>query len=119
LAKINAAVQAANVAEDAVASAKEAPVSRSTELGLLLLEAKKLHPVVKGFEALPAAVLVPGGRARFRRTANCRFQGRLAPSCENGRDARRVPVVAIALPGRSNKSHVLKNERPGANAQPS
>jgi hypothetical protein len=58
LAKINAAVKAANDAEakanDAEAKATTAKaelVSRSKEVGLLLLEAKQLHPVVKDFKA--------------------------------------------------------------------
>jgi hypothetical protein len=52
LAKINAAVAAANEAEQAVTTAQGELVSRSRTVGLLLLEAKKLHPAVKDFEAL-------------------------------------------------------------------
>lgn len=51
LEKISAAVQAANTAEQSVAAAQTELVSRSRTLGLLLLEAKKLHPAVKEFEA--------------------------------------------------------------------
>jgi hypothetical protein len=51
LAKINAAVKAANTAEASVATAQAELVSRSRAVGLLLLEAKKLHPAVKDFEA--------------------------------------------------------------------
>ena len=51
LAKINAAVKTANVAEQSVTTAQAELVSRSKEVGLLLLEAKKLHPAVKDFEA--------------------------------------------------------------------
>jgi hypothetical protein len=51
LAKLNEAVAAANEAEKSVATAQAELVSRSKAVGLLLLEAKKLHPSVKGFEA--------------------------------------------------------------------
>jgi hypothetical protein len=51
LAKINAAVAAANEAETKVITAQAELVSRSKTVGLLLLEAKKLHPAVKDFEA--------------------------------------------------------------------
>jgi hypothetical protein len=51
LAKINAAVKAANDAEATVTTAQAELVSRSKTVGLLLLEAKKLHPAVKDFEA--------------------------------------------------------------------
>jgi hypothetical protein len=50
LAKINAAVAAANEAETAVTTAQDVLVSRSKAVGLLLLEAKKLHPVAADFE---------------------------------------------------------------------
>jgi hypothetical protein len=51
LTKINAAVAAANKAEQTVTAAKDELVSRSRAVGLLLLEAKKLHPAVKDFDA--------------------------------------------------------------------
>ena len=51
LEEINAAVQAVNEAEQGVTTAQEELVSRSKKVGLLLLEAKKLHPKVKDFEA--------------------------------------------------------------------
>jgi hypothetical protein len=51
LTKINAAVAAANEAEQTVTAAQAELVSRSKAVGLLLLEAKKLHSVVKDFEA--------------------------------------------------------------------
>jgi hypothetical protein len=51
LAKINAAVKAANVAEQSAVTAQAELISRSKEVGLLLLEAKKLHPTVKDFDA--------------------------------------------------------------------
>jgi hypothetical protein len=50
LTRINAAVVAANEAERSVATAQAELVSRSKAVGLLLLEAKKLHPKVKDFE---------------------------------------------------------------------
>ena len=58
LAKINEAVAAANEAETKMAAAqaevtaaKAEHVSRSMTVGLLLLEAKKIHPTVKDFVA--------------------------------------------------------------------
>lgn len=51
LAKLNEAVKAANVAERSVTTAQLELVSRSKAVGLLLLEAKKLHPKVKDFDA--------------------------------------------------------------------
>jgi len=51
LKKINMAVAVANDAEKRAATAKDEHVSRSRAVGVLLLEAKKLHPAVKDFEA--------------------------------------------------------------------
>jgi hypothetical protein len=51
LTKLNAAVRAANDAEAKVTTAQAELVSRSKAVGLLLLEAKKLHPKVKDFDA--------------------------------------------------------------------
>jgi hypothetical protein len=51
LGKINDAVKAANDAEQTVTTAQTELVSRSRQVGLLLLEAKKLHPKVADFEA--------------------------------------------------------------------
>ena len=51
LSRINKAVAAANEAETTVTTAQAELVSRSRAVGLLLLEAKKLHPAVKDFEA--------------------------------------------------------------------
>jgi hypothetical protein len=50
LAKLNEAVAAVNRAEQTVTTAQVELVSRSRTVGLLLLEAKKLHPAVKDFE---------------------------------------------------------------------
>src|SRR5262249_57800291 len=49
--KINAAVAEHNAAEQAVTIAQSELVSKSKEVGRLLLEAKKLHPKVADFEA--------------------------------------------------------------------
>jgi hypothetical protein len=51
LPKIQAAVTAVNEAEGNVTTAQGDLVARSKVLGTLLLEAKKLHPKVKDFEA--------------------------------------------------------------------
>jgi hypothetical protein len=51
LERLNTAVAAANEAEKTVTTAKAELVSRSKLVGMLLLEAKKLHPAVKEFKA--------------------------------------------------------------------
>jgi hypothetical protein len=51
LAKLNEAVAAANEAEQTVTTAQAELVSRSKTVGLLLLEARKLHSTLKDFEA--------------------------------------------------------------------
>jgi hypothetical protein len=51
LAKINEAVKAVNEAETNVTTATAELVSRSKTVGVLLLEAKRLHPKVADFEA--------------------------------------------------------------------
>lgn len=51
LARIKLAVVAANDAEQNVTTARAEHESRSREVGMLLLEAKKLHPAVNDFEA--------------------------------------------------------------------
>jgi hypothetical protein len=51
LVRINTAVAAVNEAEKTAQTAKDELVSRSKAVGMLLLEAKKLHPVVKDFLA--------------------------------------------------------------------
>jgi hypothetical protein len=51
LTKLNDAVAAANEAEAKVTTAQAELISRSRTVGLLLLEAKKLHPAVKDFQA--------------------------------------------------------------------
>jgi hypothetical protein len=54
LEKINAAAQAVNESETAVAAAQADRVQKCKALGLLLLDAKKLYPKVKDFEAFLA-----------------------------------------------------------------
>jgi hypothetical protein len=49
--KVNKAVAACNEAEKTAQTAQSELVSRSKVLGALLIEAKKLHPKVKDFEA--------------------------------------------------------------------
>jgi hypothetical protein len=49
--KINAAVKSYNTTEKTVATAQAEHASRGRALGLLLLEAKKLHPKVQDFDA--------------------------------------------------------------------
>jgi hypothetical protein len=56
LVKLNKAVAAANEAEKTVTMAQGELVSTSKAVGLLLLEAKKLHPAVKEFHAFLARV---------------------------------------------------------------
>ena len=56
LAKLNEAVAAANEAEKTVTTAQAELVSRSKAVGLLLLEAKKLHPGGEGLRGIPESV---------------------------------------------------------------
>src|SRR5262249_27856460 len=49
--EINVAVAAVNAAETASQKAQAVHVSRSKQVGLLLLKAKQLYPAVKDFEA--------------------------------------------------------------------
>jgi hypothetical protein len=56
LEKLNSAVRAADEAEQNVETARTEFVSRSKAVGLLLLEAQKLHPKVKDFKAYLAKV---------------------------------------------------------------
>jgi hypothetical protein len=51
LTKLNVAVKAANEAQACVTTAQAELASRAKAVGLLLLEAKKLHPKVKDFDA--------------------------------------------------------------------
>jgi hypothetical protein len=51
LGRINAAVAVANDAERRATTAREEHVARSKTVGLLLLEAKKMHPAVEDFDA--------------------------------------------------------------------
>jgi hypothetical protein len=78
LQELELAVAAANDAEQSVKTAKAELVSRSTRVGMLLLEAKKLHPAVKDFDAFLKEVdglglsraydlmRLAGGRKRMR-----------------------------------------------------
>ncbi len=51
LREIKLAVEATNAAEQSVTTAQAEHVSRSKQVGMLLLDAKKLHPAVEDFEA--------------------------------------------------------------------
>src|SRR2546430_6487658 len=51
LIKLNAAFKAVNEAATSVTTAKAELVSRSKTVGLLLVEARKLHPELKEFKA--------------------------------------------------------------------
>jgi hypothetical protein len=78
LVTLKLAVAAVNDAEQSVTTAKAELVSRSTRVGMLLLEAKKLHPAVKDFDAFLKEVdglglsraydlmRLAGGRKRLR-----------------------------------------------------
>ena len=48
---IKLAVAAVNAAEQSLTTAQAEHVSRSNRVGMLLLEAKKLHPEVRDFDA--------------------------------------------------------------------
>jgi hypothetical protein len=51
LGRLKAAVAVANDAERRATTARDEHISRSKAVGILLLEARKLHPAVKDFEA--------------------------------------------------------------------
>ena len=85
LAKINAAVAAANVAEQTAETARVELVSKSKAVGLLLLEAKQLHPKVKEFEAFLKRV---DGLGRSRAYDLMRLAGGRVTDDELKQDAR-------------------------------
>lgn len=85
LAEINEAVSAANEAETMVTTAQAELVSRSKKVGVLLLEAKKLHPVVKDFEAFLQKVQ---GLKRSRAYDLLRLAGDRTTDDELKREAR-------------------------------
>jgi hypothetical protein len=92
LEEINAAMQAVNEAEqsvataqDGLASAQHALVSRSKNVGLLLLEAKKLHPKVKDFKTFLGKV---EGLKLSRAYDFMRFAGGRTTDEELKKDAR-------------------------------
>jgi hypothetical protein len=85
LKKINVAVAAANAAEAIVTTAQAELVSQSKTVGLLLLEAKKLHPAVKDFEAFLEKVQ----RLKLSRAYDCmRIAGGRTTDEELKKDAR-------------------------------
>jgi hypothetical protein len=98
LVKLNEAVAAANEAEKivttaqaTVATAQAELVSRSKTVGLLLLEAKKLHPAVKEFEAF---------LKRFR-DSSCRVHMTFCVSpaaARPTRNSRRMPANVSGSP---------------------
>jgi hypothetical protein len=91
LKKINEAVAAANEAKATVSTARDELVSRSRAVGELLLEAKKLHPKVKDFEAFLKGVvgLGPSGELRLSRAYDMmRIAGGRATEEEIRKDAR-------------------------------
>ena len=85
LTKINKAVAAANEAEKTVTTAQAELVSRSKTVGMLLLEAKKLHPAVKDFEAFLKRV---DGLKRSRAYDLLRLAGGRTTDEELKKDAR-------------------------------
>jgi hypothetical protein len=85
LARLNAAVAAVNEAEKIAATVQTELISRSKTVGLLLLEAKKLHPAVKDFEAFLKKV---NGLKRSRAYDLLRLAGGRTTDEELRRDAR-------------------------------
>jgi hypothetical protein len=63
LVTLKLAVAAVNDAEQSVTTAKAELVSRSTRVGMLLLEAKKLHPAVKDLMRSSRRLMASGCRA--------------------------------------------------------
>lgn len=85
LVRLNMAVAAANEAEKTVSTAQTELVSRSKLVGTLLLEAKKLHPTVKKFEAFLKRV---NGLKRSRAYDLMRLVGGRTTEEELKKDAR-------------------------------
>jgi hypothetical protein len=83
--KINAAVKAADEAEQNVTTAQAELTSRSKTVGLLLLEAKKLHPKVKDFDAFLKKV---NGLSQSRAYDLMRLAGGRTTDDELKKDAR-------------------------------
>ncbi len=82
---VNEAEQAVNEAEQSVTTAKTEFVSRSKKVGLLLLEAKKLYPKVKDFQAFLSKV---EGLHRSRAYDLIRLAGGRTTDAELKKDAR-------------------------------
>ena len=85
LVRINEAVAAVNKAEKTAETVKTVIVSRSKVVGKLLLEAKKLHPAVKDFEAFLKRV---DGLGRSRAYDLLRLAGGRTTDEELRKDAR-------------------------------
>jgi hypothetical protein len=105
LSKIQEAVTAANEAEKYVTTAQAELVSRSKAIGLLLLEAKKLHPAVKDFEAFLKRV---DGLKRSRAYDYLRIAGGRTTDEELRKDARE----------RQKKAREKKKKIPGPTPTP-
>jgi hypothetical protein len=102
LEKINIAVKAANDAEAKVTTAQAELVSKSKEAGLLLLEAKKLHPPVKDFDAFLKKVQ---GLKLSRAYELMRLAGGRTTEAELKKDARERKRKS-----RANKKKLPKSE---------
>src|SRR5262249_27525442 len=119
LAKIQEAVTAANEAEKSVTTAQVELVSRSKAVGVLLLEAKKLHPKVKDFEAFLAQV---DGLKLSRAYDLLRLAGGRTTEDELKKDARerkqksrakkKPPAPPKPEPISVTEPHVTETEKP-------
>jgi hypothetical protein len=104
LSTIRTAVAAANDAEQNATTAQAELVSRSKQVGMLLLEAKKLHPAVKDFEAF----LMRVGRKLSRAYDLLRLAGGRTTDEELKKDARE----------RQQKSRAKKLPKPDSVTEP-
>ena len=117
LARIKLAVAAANEAQQTMTTARAEHESRSREVGLLLLEAKKLHPAAKDFEAFLKKV---DGLKLSRAYDLLRLAGGRTTDEELKRDARERQQKSRArkLPKPDSVTEPMSRNPPLPKAQP-
>jgi hypothetical protein len=109
LGRINAAVAVANDAERRATTAQAELVSRSKAVGVLLLEAKKMHPKVKDFESFLKQV---DGLQRSRAYDLMRLAGGRTTDEELKKDARERKQKSRAKKVPPQPEPILKKPEP-------
>ena len=109
LTKLNQAVAAANEAEKTAEKAKDEFVSRSKAVGLLLVEAKKLHPKGKDFEAFLGRV---DGLKLSRAYDLMRLAGGRVTDEELKKEARERKQKSRAIKKKLSRQAALKKPEP-------